>query len=394
MLDSGAQPSVLDLNFVKEHNISFMRESSFVRGLAANPVQVCGTAEIQVDIGEGQIINQRFCIIVSPEPTVILGREFLEMFEVTTFDWHQHRVRLSPRWIPMIAKVRGGKIRSNASIIHALMSDWQIPFSEKSDWNIDPRLSNDEQRALSELLERYSDVFALNPKAPSGTPTAEHAIETGSEQPVKARGIRMSPKAEKEVFNQLDQMLENGIVRPSCSPWAARVVLVEKKDKSLRFAVDYRGLNDITRKDAYPIPDVRDMLDKLHGSAFDSRLDGASAYWSVPIREKDIPKTAFITPQGQYEFCVMPFGLTNAPATYQRAIDMVLREAPTSLAYVDDTLVYSQSFREHISTFRIHLNYIAKLKCNSEKKNASSRFRRSNLWGILFLQMDSVPYPR
>ena len=164
-------------------------------------------------------------------------------------------------------------------------------------------------------------------------------------------------------------MLENGIVRPSCSPWEARVVLVEKKDKSLRFAVDYRGLNDITRKDAYPIPYVRDMLDKLHGSAFYSRLDGASAYWSVLIREKDIPKTAFITPQGQYEFCVMLFGLTNAPATYQRAIDMVLRKAPTSLAYVDDTLVYSQSFREHISHLQntLELYRQAKMQLRKEK---------------------------
>ena len=137
-LDSGVQPSVLDLNLVKEHNNPFMRESSFVRGLAANPVQVCVTAEIHLEIGEGQIINQRFWIIISQEPTVILGLEILEMFQVTTFDWHQHRVRLGPRWIPMIAKVREGKIRSNASIIHTLMSDWEIPFSERLDWNIDP----------------------------------------------------------------------------------------------------------------------------------------------------------------------------------------------------------------------------------------------------------------
>ena len=141
--------------------------------------------------------------------------------------------------------------------------------------------------------ESFSDVFAVNPKAPSITSITEHAINTGSALPVKARGMRMSPKSEKEVETQLDQMLINGIVRPSCSPWAARVILIEKKDKSLRFAVDYRGLKDVTRKDAYTIPDIRDILDKLHGNSIFSKLDGDSAYWSVPIRDEDIPKTAF-----------------------------------------------------------------------------------------------------
>ena len=94
MLDSGAQPSVLDIKFVKENNIPFVKESGFVQGIASNPVQVCGTTEILVDIGEGHMVKQRFCIIIGPEPIVILGRDFLEKFEITTFDWQQHRVRL------------------------------------------------------------------------------------------------------------------------------------------------------------------------------------------------------------------------------------------------------------------------------------------------------------
>ena len=113
-------------------------------------------------------------------------------------------------------------------------------------------------------------------------------------------------------------MLQNGIVGPSASPWASRIILVRKKDGSTRFAVDYRSLNDVTKKDSYPIPELRDILDKLHGSNYFSTLDGASAYWSVPIAEKDREKTAFLSPRGQFEFCVMPFGLCNAPSTFQR----------------------------------------------------------------------------
>ena len=151
-------------------------------------------------------------------------------------------------------------------------------------------------------------------------------------------------------------MLSNGIIRPSASPWASRVILVKKKDQTLRFAVDYRSLNDITTKDSYPLPEVKDILDKLSGCEFFSTLDGASAYWSIPIREEDRKKTAFLTPRGQFEFCVMPFGLCNAPATYQRAIDNVLKNAAHSEPYIDDTLTYSSSFGDHL----LHLREVFK----------------------------------
>ena len=94
LLDSGAQPSVLDYNFVLTQKIPFIIETSFVHGLASQPVDVCGTTDIQVDTGDGRIMTHRFCIIVSQEPTIILRRDFLERFEITTFDWQQQRVRL------------------------------------------------------------------------------------------------------------------------------------------------------------------------------------------------------------------------------------------------------------------------------------------------------------
>ena len=114
----------------------------------------------------------------------------------------------------------------------------------------------------------------------------------------------------------MNHMLDNNIFEASRSPWASRVVLVGKKDATQRFAVDYRRLNSIARKDASPMPDIRDILGKLNNSRYFSRLDGASAYWSIPMRVQDKEKTAFVSPRGQYQFLVMPFGLSNAPATY------------------------------------------------------------------------------
>ena len=180
-------------------------------------------------------------------------------------------------------------------------------------WDINSELDYKQHQAILNILMEYSDVFAVNPKSPKITHMVEHIIETGRSRPVKAKYNRVDPLTEQEIERQVDQMLANGIIRQSNSPWASRVILVEKKDGAKRFVVDFRALNDCTKKDSYPLPDIRDILDKLVGSQFYSALDGASAYWSIPINGNDVEKTAFVTPRGQYEFLVMPFGLCTHP---------------------------------------------------------------------------------
>ena len=139
------------------------------------------------------------------------------------------------------------------------------------------------------------------------------------------------------------------ICRPSDSPWSSDVVLVKKKDGSLRFAVDYRRLNAITKRDQYSLPNPQSIFDKLKGSSFFSKLDIASAYWTVPIREPDIEKTAFHTPRGLFEMMVMPFGLCNSQSTFQRLMDRTLRGVSNVESFVDDILIFSNSFEEHLS---------------------------------------------
>ena len=147
------------------------------------------------------MVKQGFCIIIGPEPTVILGRDFLEKFGITTFDWQQHRVRLGSQWITIHAKVRGDNVLSRARTFQALALEFTSDSSKKQ-WRINKGLTYEQQRTVNYLLESYSDVFAVNPEAPSITPTAEHAIDTGSARPIKARGIRMSLNAEEEVHTQ------------------------------------------------------------------------------------------------------------------------------------------------------------------------------------------------
>ena len=147
----------------------------------------------------------------------------------------------------------------------------------------------------------------------------------------------------------LQTMLEQGVIQTSFSPWAAPIVLV-KKDGTTRFCVDYRKLNDVTKKDAYPLPRIDDTLDALSGGKIFSTLDLTSGYWQVEMDPNDREKSAFVTHQGLYEFNVMPFGLCNVPSTFQRLMEYVLAglQCSTCLIYLDD-IIYGRDFEGHLT---------------------------------------------
>ena len=166
-------------------------------------------------------------------------------------------------------------------------------------------------------------------------------------------------------------MLHKDIIQPSQSPWASPIVLARKKDGSVRFCVDYRKVNEVTRKDAYPLLRINDTLETLSDSKIFSTLDLASGYWQVVLTENDRQKTAFCTTEGLYEFKVMPFGLCNAPATFQRLMDIVLTglQWTSCLVYLDDIIVLGRTFTEHLSNLGSVFSRIrdAGLKIKPEK---------------------------
>ena len=211
-------------------------------------------------------------------------------------------------------------------------------------------VSSAEKEKLYYLLLEYSDVFSLSNDGLGRTSLSKHRINTGDSLPVHIPPRRIPHARREEVRKLLQDMLAKGAIQPSDSPWSSPIVLVTKKDGSTRFCVDYRKVNAVTRKDAYPLPHVDDTLDTLAGSKLFSTLDLATGYWQVEVADEDKEKTAFSTPEGLYQFEVMPFGLCNAPATFQRLMDKVLSGLKwySCLVYIDDIVVVGDSFENHL----------------------------------------------
>jgi hypothetical protein len=146
----------------------------------------------------------------------------------------------------------------------------------------------------------------------------------------------------------IEEMLKQGVIESSQSPWASPVVLVKKKDGTKRFCVDYRKLNKVTKRDSYPLPRVDMTLDAIGGSSWFSTLDLKSGYWQVKMEERDKEKTAFTAGEGLWQIVVMPFGLSNAPATFERLMERVLQGLPWTvcLVYLDDVIVHATTLAE------------------------------------------------
>ena len=211
-------------------------------------------------------------------------------------------------------------------------------------------LTSDQQNVLFSLLMEYADVFAISDDQLGRTNVLQHEIHTEDVSPICQRFRRMSPQKREEMQKLLSDMLAKNIISPSKSPWASPVVLVKKKDGTSRFCVDYRQVNAVTRKDAFPLPRVDDTLDILAGSQLFSTLDLISGYWQVEVKPEDREKTAFATSERLYEFNVLPFGMCNGPATFQRLMNILLAgiQWHSCLVYLDDIIVLGRSFEEHI----------------------------------------------
>ncbi|GJZ61558.1 putative reverse transcriptase domain-containing protein [Tanacetum coccineum] len=226
------------------------------------------------------------------------------------------------------------------------------------------------------IVRDFPGVFPEDlPGLPPARPVEFQIDLVPGAAPVARAPYRLAPSEMKELSEQLQELSDKGFIRPSSSPWGAPVLFVKKKDGSFRMCIDYRELNKLTVKNRYPLPRIDDLFDQLQGSSIYSKIDLRSGYHQLRVREQDVPKTAFRTRYGHYEFQVMPFGLTNAPAVFMDLMNRVCKPYLDKfvIVFIDDILIYSKDEKEHEE----HLKTILELL---KEEKLYAKFSKCEFW--------------
>ncbi|GJR01740.1 putative reverse transcriptase domain-containing protein [Tanacetum coccineum] len=226
------------------------------------------------------------------------------------------------------------------------------------------------------IVRDFPEVFPENLSSIPPARQVEFQIDlVPGAAPVARVPYRLAPSEMKELAKQLQELSDKGFIRPNSSPWGASVLFVKKKDGSFHMCIDYRELNKLTVKNRCPLPRIDDLFDQLQGSTVYSKIDLRSGYHQLRVRKEDIPKTAFRTCYGHYEFQVMPFGLTNVPAVFMDLMNRVYKPYLDKfmIVFIDDILIYSRNKEEHEE----HLKLILELL---KKEELYAKFSKCEFW--------------
>ncbi|KAL0545045.1 hypothetical protein IC582_020183 [Cucumis melo] len=314
---------------------------------------------------------------------VILGMQWLHSLGVTVVDWKNLTLTFSAEGKQIC--VKGDPSLTKARI--SLKSMFKTWLDQDEGYLIECRavevceeleqssteIVQSESGPVQLMLKQFEDVFEWPGKFPPRR-KIEHQIHLKEgTNPINVRPYRYGYQQKAEMERLVEEMLSSGVIRPSNSPFSSPVLLVKKKDCSWHFCVDYRAVNNSTVPDKFPIPVVEELFDELNGASVFSKIDLKSGYHQIRMVDEDIPKTAFRTHEGHYEFLVMPFGLTNAPATFQALMNTIFKPYLRKfvLVFFDDILIYSKDERDHVEhiekvflTLRRHALFANKKKCS------------------------------
>jgi len=257
-----------------------------------------------------------------------------------------------------------GAIRRDPSLVAPVTADEfaAIFRFDADDSQISRALPEARRKEMLAVLWEYRTLF-LQPTRLGAADLPPHEIEVTTARPLSQQPYRVSPVKQEAIAKEVAKLKALDCVEDSTSPWASPVVLVSKPDGSWRFCVDFRNLNAHTVRDVYPLPRIQDTLHLLGGNSYFTTLDLLSGFWQISLTGEARQKTAFITPQGLYQFKVMPMGLANAPATFQRSMDVVLAglKHVCCMVYVDDILIYSKTWEQHLKDLRAVFERLSKV---------------------------------
>ncbi|KAE9174383.1 hypothetical protein PF002_g29070 [Phytophthora fragariae] len=335
--------------------VRLVRHARLTRN-AVTPVEVSVAA---ADGEEGMFIPTRSCGAVMLAVTVTKARNGKAL--IPAINMHGGRTKLPGKrelgtWVPIEADMQvldlNGELdpgRLNEGL--DTMGDTTTPLDNEEEVQIgttDP----DARTWVVKLLRAYREVASSKGGCPPVTVLpVQHHIDTGDTAPIMLKRRRQAQTEDAIIEDNVGKMLQAGVIEEGNGAWGFPVVLVRKKDGEVRFCVDYRALNKVTKKDVYPLPRIDETLEALGGALLFTTLDLHSGYWQIGVSPEDRDKTAFTTKQGLYRFLRMPFGLMNAPSTFQRMMNGVLRGLTwtTCLVYLDDIVVFTRGdVRKHL----------------------------------------------
>lgn len=395
LIDPGSTHDIISDHFVDEAEVEISVSSKYMTvksydGEEKKVPRKKSKGQIQMQLGT--FMDARRMIVAQTEPDIILGKPWLTRHN-PHINWRKNEIIIGEHTIEATEGSHRGEVtiqtvtagqatrmfrKNNIAEMYVVVvqptSESSAPGSESTTEQLTPT----QHKQLSNVLDKFkSNVFS----EPEGLPpkrAADHRIELipGSSPPSRSP-YRLSQPELDELRKQLAKLIEEGWIRPSVSPFGAPILFVKKKSGDLRMCVDYRALNKITIKNRYPLPNIAELLDRLAGAKYFTSLDLRSGYHQLRIAEEDVPKTAFNTRYGHYEYTVMPFGLTNAPASFQALMNDVLRPYLDKfvVVYLDDILIYSNTWEEHLE----HLNTVFtalrdnQLHCAAEKCQFAQR---------------------
>ncbi|GJR93699.1 reverse transcriptase domain-containing protein [Tanacetum coccineum] len=340
LIDGGSTHNFIDQALVDRFSLVVETDTPF-KVVIGNREHVTCTGRVRnlTIVIQGYVVSTDFFVLPVAACPIVLGVQWLKTLGPVEMDYEQ--LTIGFRLAGSSHKLRGLKGFELAALkAHELMGI--------------------QGAALLLQITPFATVFQ-NPTTLPPKRFQDHGIPLlpGS-RPVSTRPYRQPYLQKAETEKQVRELLQQGLIRLSHSPFSSPVLLVKKSDGAWRFCIDYRSLNDVTVKDKYPIPIIDELLDELHGSRIYSKLDLRSGYHQIRVRDEDIHKTDFKTHEGHYEFVVMPFGLTNAPATFQCLMNDLFRPYLHKfiLVFFDDILIYSKTFEEHVDHLQVILGIL------------------------------------